>query len=867
MNFSRRFLFIVGFCIFLTHSAVWKLHKSEVDVNYTYRTVFSSESTKFMKMNEPNANTYSTLLQKEVSYDSQNDIFHIKISDPRNKHFEVPREIFAEHPQRKSDVFSNGFVVKDKKNPLHFEVLSKKNNTMFTFRPENLTYSQFYLEFSYTLTTDHIFGYGERAHNFKLSPGMYTIWLNDTGTPYDDGQGGKNLYGHHPFILNRVSDGTFFGLLFVNTNAQDLIISHPNNNGTVNLTQKTIGGEIEFFLFRGATPLEVITKYQTKIGFSALPPVWALGWHQCRWGYNNTQQLDEVVQKYRNLSIPLDTMWSDINYMDNYQDFTVDKVNFGNLSQVVNQWHGDNLHYVPIVDIGIAVKNGSYYNDLGKKLNTFIVSNYTKQPLINEVWPGACYFPDFTNPNASILWTYGLVNLSNLVNYDGIWLDMNEPGMFQVGETNFTLDNSRNLYSNIPYIPGGGNINLSGHSCSINALMYGSGDQQFGTMYNYKAYNPYFQNKITSTQLASRNQRPFVLSRASMFGMGVYSSHWLGDNYSTLDSMAVSIPGIFNFQMFGFNLVGADICGFGGNTNDALCSRWIDLGAFYPFSRNHNAQDTIAQEPWALGNYTLTSAYKALRFRYSLIRYIYTQMFHSSSYGGVVFQPIFFQFPNDEVAYNNIDNQFMLGDSLLVSPILNLNENDIEAYFPNANWNEFPSGKNVTDFNASASSGVNVTLPGNFNTLNVHLRGGSILPYQNATNLTRTSQLFAEKTSLYINPDHNNSATGSVVFDDGISFNTISSKNYVYTRLVLQNTTLNFNTINDFPSYNNNDILLNQVIFFRGNLYSEYKNIVAIDIGGNKITLNPTYNSISNTLTLTFFVNVRITHLRSITFS
>jgi len=169
-------------------------------------------------------------------------------------------------------------LLETKKNPLNFEVLSKKNNTMFTFRPENLTYSQFYLEFSYSLTTDHIFGYGERAHEFKLSPGMYTIWLNDTGTPYDDGKGGKNLYGHHPFILNRVSDGTFFGLLFVNTNAQDLIISKPGYNGTVNLTQKTIGGEIEFFLFRGATPLEVITKYQTKIGFPALPPVWALGW-------------------------------------------------------------------------------------------------------------------------------------------------------------------------------------------------------------------------------------------------------------------------------------------------------------------------------------------------------------------------------------------------------------------------------------------------------------------------------------------------------------------------------------------------------------------------------------------------------------
>ena len=871
MNFFINSFIIFGVWIQFIYSYRWDLIKSEVNSNYKHTYLFLQKEEKFIPRmkNKPSNIIPSLLLQKEVTFDSANDIFHIRIIDPKRKHYRVPQNIFVSQQEDFSDIHSNGYVINDPKNPMNFKIKNKNNNTIFSFISENLVYSKFYISFSYSLTTDQIFGYGERVHNFKLSPGMYTIWLKDLATPNDDGLGGKGLYGHHPFILNRVNDGSFIGILFVNTNAQDLIISKPYDDGTVDLNQITIGGEIEFFIFRGQTPNEVISKYQSKIGFPNLPPFWALGYHQSRWGYKNTSMLENVVNQFNNNSIPLDTIWSDIDYMESFEDFTVGKEGFSNLSSTVAKFHNDNLHYVPIVDLGVAIKNGSYYNDLGKKLNTFIKSNYSLNPLINIVWPGYCYFPDFTHPNASNFWTDGLSNLSNLVPFDGIWLDMNEPGTFAKGETNVTMDPTKNMYEYLPYVPGGDNADLTSKSVSLNALMHGTGDQEFGTLFNFKPLNPHYENQITSNFLSKSNKRPFVLSRASMFGTGKFSNHWLGDNHSTLDSMIMSIPGIFNFQMFGFNLVGADICGLLGNTTDQLCSRWTDLGAFYPFSRNHNNNDTTSQEPWILGNLTMKSILKSLRLRYSLLRYIYTQMFSSSLSGGAFFQPIFFQFPNDTLSYNYTDRQFMLGDSLLVSPILNLTEENINAYFPNANWNEFPGGKILCNFNKSIVGGQTYQLPGNFNTLNIHMRGGMIIPFQNTTanNITRTNGLFNISTSIYVNPDQNQTAFGKVVFDDGISFDTMSKKNYAMIKFNLtQNRTLNFTTVNDFVSpYTNQDINADKIIILRGNYFKNDPS--ARDILGNKLNISSAYDRDNDIFTITFPPNTKYTSIDSIIFS
>ena len=321
--------------------------------------------------------------------------------------------------------------------------------------------------------------------------------------------------------------------------------------------------------------------------------------------------------------------------------------------------------------------------------------------------------------------------------------------------------------------------------------------------------------------------------------------------------------------MFGIPMVGADICGFNGNTTAALCNRWMQLGAFYPFSRNHNNNDTTSQEPWILGNLTMKSILKSLRLRYSLLRYIYTQMFSSSLSGGAFFQPIFFQFPNDTLSYNYIDRQFMLGDSLLVSPILNLTEENINAYFPNANWNEFPGGKILCNFNKSIVGGQTYQLPGNFNTLNIHMRGGMIIPFQNATanNITRSNGLLNINTSLYVNPDQNKTAFGKVVFDDGISFDTISKKNYAMIKFnLLQNGTLSFTTVNDFISpYSNQDINADKIIILRGNSF--YKNAVAKDKSGRAITIKSELDIISDIFTITFPPNTKYTSIDSIIFS
>jgi alpha-glucosidase (family GH31 glycosyl hydrolase) len=242
-------------------------------------------------------------------------------------------------------------------------------------------------------------------------------------------------------------------------------------------------------------------------------------------------------------------------------------------------------------------------------------------------------------------------------------------------------------------------------------------------------------------------------------------------------------------------------------------------------------------------------------------------MFLSSTKGGAVFQPIFFQFPDDDEAYENIDTQFMLGDALLVSPVLSLKEDNINAYFPNANWNEFPSGRNLKDFNTTQDAGGNYfNLTGKFTSLNVHLRGGAILPYQDTTSVTRTRHLQNTKTSFYVNPDQNLSASGRVVFDDGISFDTISANKYAFTNINLQNTSLLFSST-DFDSYNNTDIYIDKVVFFRGNSYSNYKNVVAVDVGGNKLVINSAYNTTTDILTVAFNQALRIPQLRSINFS
>lgn len=745
------------------------------------------------------------------------DIFHIKITDKNNQRWEAPEIIdpayIDKEKKYQSTVSFNDYGFTYTANPFSFK-LTKNGEAYYTWGEGNFFFSENLIVFETFLNNDDIYGFGERSRKFKLEKGIYTIWPNDTATPEDDGTGGKNLYGAQPFGLHRTKSGQFVGIFFLNINAQDFVIN-PTDKKT-SLEHRTIGGVIDLYIFTGSTPEEVIRKYQNIVGKPIIPPIWGLGWHQCRWGYQTDEQVESIFNRYVSEKIPLDVIWNDIDYMEDYRDFSVSKKRFGNIGNIIDTVHQSGRRYIPILDIGIPVNENDKYYNLGMEMNTFIKSNYTKTPLKNTVWPGVCHYPDWFNPNATKFWKTGLEDLNKLLDFDGIWIDMNEPSGFVDGEEEATRTAENNKYENIPYVPGNNNIVLDGHGLSVNSILYG--DSNIMTTYNAKPMFSFYQSKATNEYLKSKDKRPFIISRSNVAGSHRYTFHWLGDNFSNFNSMKTSIPGIFNYQMFGYSVVGSDVCGFVGDTNDKLCSRWHTLGAFYPFSRNHNDFNSISQEPWAIGQLTLVSAKKALLLRYSLIRYLYSQIYLMSLNGGTVFKPVFFEFPKDAESFNHIDETAMFGNAFMIVPVFSENEDDIMTYFPNANWNEYATGTNIIDYNNNGK-GTEIQLSGKFDKVHLYMRGGSIVPRQETENplILTTTELRNVNTEILINPDHMNNAQGDVIFDEGYT----NDNQYIHVNMIMNYNQLFFNKSTDFTDYKYKDINISKVTILRADYLSK----------------------------------------------
>lgn len=782
-----------------------------------------------------------------------NEILHIKITDKQNQRWEPPFIVDEKYKQEVAKCKSQeakkiksledfGFSLSENYNTTFAFSLKnpKTNETFLQFENNNFLYSDTLIVFESLLTSNDIYGLGERNHKFKLNDGLYTIWPNDTGTAVDLETGGFNLYGSQPFALHRTAKGLYVGLFYKNINAQDFKIetlnkNTNNENQKVSLEQRTIGGILDLYVFYGESPEEVIRKYQSIVGFAALPPFWALGWHQCRWGIRNDSYLKSIVDKYELNNLPLDVVWADIDYMDEYRDFTVSKSRYGGLPNLVKYLHARDKYFVPILDIGIPFNKQDKFYQLGEKLDVFLKSNYTKQYLQHIVWPGVCVFPDWFHPNSTLFWHSGLSYLNEQIEFDGIWQDMNEPAAlwgdaYGRGEINSSLDPEFNEYENLAYIPGNGNIDLYSHSISVNAYNYfdsssssAKTDEKLLRTFNTKPLNSLMQSQQTHSFLITQGgKRPFILSRANVAGLGKLANHWLGDNTSSFASMRESISGIFSNQMFGFALVGSDVCGFNEDANDALCARWHALGAFYPFARNHNTQGAKEQEPFNAGPNTLLAARRALSLRYSLMRYYYSHIFLMALRGGSVFKPAFFEFTEDEVLReaDNIEKNMMIGDAFLLTPSFDAEEKDYEGYLPNAHWNEFPSGKKIRDFNAEKKQGDKYTFSGKFGDINLFMRGGKIVPRQESENpfIPNTNSLRRVSTQLIINPDSNFNASAELVFDDGYRADTRETKDFLHLKISLFYDSILFNIKNNFlnqENYDFEDVKISKVVLFR----------------------------------------------------
>ena len=337
------------------------------------------------------------------------------------------------------------------------------------------------------------------------------------------------------------------------------------------------------------------------------------------------------------------------------------------------------------------------------------------------------------------------------VEFDGAWIDMNEPSNFYSG----TVDGcpADNQWDNPPYTP-----SVVGGKLYYRTLCM-SAEQYAGRHYDLHNLYGITETMVTNAALkAIRKKRPFIISRSTFPGQGHYGGHWTGDVLSDWTNLRRSIAGILNYNIYGIPLVGADICGFNGNTTSALCQRWMELGAFYPFSRNHNTDDAIDQDPVALGPAVVEASKKALIIRYSLLPYLYTLFWQAHSRGSTVARPLFFEFPRDRQTYS-IDMQFLWGSALMIAPVLTEDTYEVEVYLPSSLWYDYYSFKLVS------TGGTWVRLPAPLDTIPLLLRGGHIVPTQPASVTTASSRL--NPFHLLVMLDKSKQARGQLYLDDG----------------------------------------------------------------------------------------------------
>ena len=434
------------------------------------------------------------------------------------------------------------------------------------------------------------------------------------------------------------------------------------NLTSTSLTYRVVGGILDLYFLLGPDPLTLTTQYTDMVGRPFMPPLWSMGWHQCKWGYTSANYTLSVVLNYTAADIPLDVIWNDIDWMRDYVAFTYnDEYGSGGYTakdvRALNDYLAEHSQYhVQIVDPNIPAvlvdKDKQPYLPYvnGKAAEVYVRHPANDTFLFGKQWPAVTVvWPDWTHPAVEQWWEDNFRRFGDIAGQlGGVWLDANEPSSFCDGQISSECqggaDPSRQLdpiavvhppASSPTDIPSPPYDPTVAYGRTLNSGSFNISSHLFlGQAYNVKDFWGAMEQRVTALVMANIHKtRPFTLSRSTFMGSGSWGAHWMGDNISTWDDLRRSIAEVLSMGLYGITMTGVDICGFASDTTAELCTRWIQLGGLYPFARDHSGILTADQEAYRFGEPYVSLNRNSIKLRYSLLPYFY-QLFVDSHLNG-----------------------------------------------------------------------------------------------------------------------------------------------------------------------------------------------------------------------------------------
>ncbi len=531
---------------------------------------------------------------------------------------------------------------------------------------------------------EHYFGLGDKTGPLDHRDLAFTNWNSDM---FGWQESTDPLYKTIPFFL-AMRRGVAYGLFFDNTYRSNFDFGKEARDL---YSFGSDGGALDYYFFYGPGPKRVIEQFTQLVGRTPLPPLFALGYQQCRYSYYPESQVREIAAEFRKRNIPADVIYLDIDYQQDNRPFTVNRERFPTIEKMVKDLREEGFKLITITDLHLAHAHGYRPYDEGSKKGYFI-KNPNGSEYVGKVWPGDSVFPDFTRKEVREWWGTLYTDFIKM-GIRGFWNDMNEPSVFVPSKT-----------APIDVVH-----NVEGRKTDHREI-----HNVFGMQNARATYEGMLKLKP--------NLRPFVLTRAAYAGTQRYAATWTGDNTASWNHLRLSIPQLANLGVSGYAFVGADIGGFNGSPTPELLTRWMELGAFNPIYRNHANKGTRFREPWVDGPEHERIRKRYIETRYRLLPYIYTGIEESSRTGLPLLRPMFLEFPDDESLATN-GEEFMFGSNLLVAPKVWPFTDGYTVTLPKGDWYDYWTGNRV-----DGGKALQVDPP--LDTLPVYVRAGSILPQQ-----------------------------------------------------------------------------------------------------------------------------------------